>query len=61
MCVSKLNKKDSKVLCVTVMRDVSSRLFQSLFDAYDPEWDGAEDLGAIVEVGLMKITCVIKH
>ncbi|XP_056588570.1 bridging integrator 2a [Triplophysa dalaica] len=34
---------------VRVMRDVSSRLFQSLFDAYDPEWDGAEDLGVIVE------------
>lgn len=35
------------------MRDASSRLFQSLFDAYDPEWDGAEDLGAVVEVGLI--------
>ncbi|KAA0707284.1 Bridging integrator 2 [Triplophysa tibetana] len=34
---------------VRVMRDSSSRLFQSLFDAYDPEWDGAEDLGVIVE------------
>lgn len=34
---------------VRVMRDASSRLFQSLFDAYDPEWDGAEDLGAVVE------------
>ncbi|KAI7794342.1 putative bridging integrator 2 [Triplophysa rosa] len=34
---------------VRVMRDASSRLFQSLFDAYDPEWDGAEDLGVVVE------------
>ncbi|XP_016376560.1 bridging integrator 2-like [Sinocyclocheilus rhinocerous] len=34
---------------VTVMRDASGRLFQSLFDAYDDKWDGAEDLGAVVE------------
>lgn len=34
---------------VTVMRDASGRLFQSLFDAYDENWDGAEDLGAVVE------------
>lgn len=38
---------------MTVMRDASSRLFQSLFDAYDTEWDGAEDLGAVVEVGFI--------
>ncbi|KTG42339.1 hypothetical protein cypCar_00004278 [Cyprinus carpio] len=31
---------------VTVMRDASGRLFQSLFDAYDEKWDGAEDLRA---------------
>ncbi|XP_073679010.1 bridging integrator 2a isoform X1 [Garra rufa] len=34
---------------VTVMRDASSRLFQSMYDAYDDRWDGAEDLGAVVE------------
>ncbi|XP_052449253.1 bridging integrator 2a [Carassius gibelio] len=34
---------------VTVMRDASGRLFQSLFDAYDDKWDGAEDLRAVVE------------
>ncbi len=34
------------------MRDASGRLFQSLFDAYDDKWDGAEDLGAVVEVSL---------
>uniref|UniRef100_A0A671RYI2 Bridging integrator 2-like n=1 Tax=Sinocyclocheilus anshuiensis TaxID=1608454 RepID=A0A671RYI2_9TELE len=34
---------------VTVMRDASNRLFQSLYDAYDDKWDGAEDLGAVVE------------
>ncbi|TRY86660.1 hypothetical protein DNTS_005011 [Danionella cerebrum] len=34
---------------VTVMRDASSRLFQSLFDAYDERWDGGQDLGEVVE------------
>ncbi|XP_016145443.1 bridging integrator 2-like [Sinocyclocheilus grahami] len=34
---------------VTVMRDASNRLFQSLYDAYDDKWDGAEDLGPVVE------------
>lgn len=34
---------------VTVMKDASGRLFQSLFDAYDDKWDGAEDLGEVVE------------
>lgn len=34
---------------VTVMRDASSRLFQSLFDAYDDRWDGGQDLGEVVE------------
>ncbi|XP_059384187.1 bridging integrator 2a isoform X1 [Carassius carassius] len=34
---------------VTVMRDASGRLFQSLFDAYDDKWDGAEDIRAVVE------------
>uniref|UniRef100_A0A8B9HAU6 Bridging integrator 2a n=1 Tax=Astyanax mexicanus TaxID=7994 RepID=A0A8B9HAU6_ASTMX len=32
-----------------LMRDASSRLFQSLFDAYELDWDGGEDLGAVVE------------
>ncbi|XP_043080966.1 bridging integrator 2a [Puntigrus tetrazona] len=34
---------------VTVMRDASGRLFQSLFDAYEDKWDGTDDLGAVVE------------
>ncbi|XP_056113890.1 bridging integrator 2a isoform X2 [Rhinichthys klamathensis goyatoka] len=34
---------------VTVMKDASGRLFQSLFDAYDDKWDGVEDLGEVVE------------
>lgn len=34
------------------MRDASSRLFQSLFDAYDDRWDGGQDLGEVVEVSL---------
>uniref|UniRef100_A0A8C1IUP4 Bridging integrator 2-like n=1 Tax=Cyprinus carpio TaxID=7962 RepID=A0A8C1IUP4_CYPCA len=34
---------------VTVMKDASNRLFQSLYEAYDDEWNGAEDLGAVVE------------
>ncbi|XP_051517684.1 bridging integrator 2-like isoform X2 [Myxocyprinus asiaticus] len=34
---------------VRVMRDASSRLFHSLNEVYDPEWDGAEDLVAVVE------------
>lgn len=38
--------------CLTVMKDASGRLFQSLFDAYDDKWDGAEDLGEVVEVSL---------
>ncbi|XP_030623527.1 bridging integrator 2a [Chanos chanos] len=43
--------KDLKayVNAVKVMRDASSRLFQSLFDAYESDWDGENDLGAIVE------------
>lgn len=38
--------------CLTVMKDASGRLFQSLFDAYDDKWDGVEDLGEVVEVSL---------
>ncbi|KAM9446018.1 bridging integrator 2a [Clarias gariepinus] len=34
---------------VRVMRDASGRLFQSLFDVYELEWEGGEDLGAVVE------------
>ncbi|XP_072553382.1 bridging integrator 2a isoform X3 [Salminus brasiliensis] len=34
---------------VKVMRDASSRLFQSLFDAYELDWEGGDDLGAVVE------------
>ncbi|XP_058265371.1 bridging integrator 2a isoform X1 [Hemibagrus wyckioides] len=34
---------------VRVMRDASSRLFQSLFDVYELDWEGGEDLGAVVE------------
>lgn len=32
------------------MREASRRLLQSLFDAYQPDWVGEEDLAAIVEV-----------
>lgn len=35
------------------MRDASSRLFQSLYDVYELEWEGGEDLGAVVEVIVM--------
>ncbi|KAK7884935.1 hypothetical protein WMY93_028058 [Mugilogobius chulae] len=31
------------------MREASRRLSQSLFDVYEPDWDGEVDLGAIVE------------
>ncbi|XP_040915745.1 bridging integrator 2a [Toxotes jaculatrix] len=31
------------------MREASRRLSQSLFDVYEPDWAGEEDLGAIVE------------
>lgn len=31
------------------MREASRRLFQSLFDVYESDWVGEEDLGAIVE------------
>ncbi|CAM4677254.1 unnamed protein product [Leuciscus chuanchicus] len=43
--------KDLKayINAVTVMKDASGRLFQSLFDAYDDKWDGVEDLGEVVE------------
>ncbi|CAB1336570.1 unnamed protein product [Coregonus sp. 'balchen'] len=34
---------------VKEMREASKRLSQSLYDVYEPDWDGEEDLGAIVE------------
>ncbi|XP_062396260.1 bridging integrator 2a [Sardina pilchardus] len=34
---------------VKVMREASHRLSHSLFDAYESDWNGLEDLGAIVE------------
>lgn len=38
------------ILLVTDMREASRRLSQSLYDAYETDWAGEEDLGAIVEV-----------
>ena len=35
------------------MREASRRLSQSLFDAYETDWVGEEDLGAIVEVSVI--------
>lgn len=32
------------------MREASRRLSQSLFDSYENDWAGEEDLGGIVEV-----------
>lgn len=37
-------------LLFTDMREASRRLSQSLYDAYETDWAGEEDLGAIVEV-----------
>ncbi|XP_038866590.1 bridging integrator 2-like [Salvelinus namaycush] len=34
---------------VKEMREASKRLSQSLYGVYEPDWDGEEDLGAIVE------------
>lgn len=39
------------------MREASRRLSQSLFDAYDSDWVGEEDLGVIVEVS--RIFCPV--
>ncbi|CAB1329975.1 unnamed protein product [Coregonus sp. 'balchen'] len=43
--------KDLKIYISSVkgMREASKRLSQSLYDVYEPDWDGEEDLGAIVE------------
>ena len=42
------------------MRSASRRLSQSLFDAYENDWAGDEDLGAIVEVRYEKKKILIK-
>lgn len=39
------------------MREASRRLTQSLFDAYDSDWVGEEDLAVIVEVS--RIFCPV--
>ncbi|XP_029478233.1 bridging integrator 2-like [Oncorhynchus nerka] len=43
--------KDLKhyISSVKEMREASKRLSQSLYDVYEPDWNGEEDLGAIVE------------
>lgn len=35
------------------MREASKRLAESLFDSYENDWAGEEDLGAIVEVSVI--------
>lgn len=40
-------------MCFTDMREASRRLSQSLYDAYEADWAGEEDLGAIVEVRMI--------
>lgn len=37
----------------TDMREASRRLADSLFDSYETDWVGEEDLGAIVEVSMI--------
>ncbi|XP_070695134.1 bridging integrator 2a isoform X2 [Pempheris klunzingeri] len=39
----------SYINAVRDMREASRRLSQSLFDSYEPDWAGEDDLGAIVE------------
>lgn len=47
-------RRSHRVDCASAeMREASRRLYQSLFDAYDPSWVGEEDLGGIVEVSEM--------
>ncbi|XP_064876888.1 bridging integrator 2-like [Oncorhynchus nerka] len=43
--------KDLKIYLSSVkgMREASKRLSQSLYGVYEPDWDGEEDLGTIVE------------
>ena len=42
------------------MRSASRRLTQSLYDVYEKDWAGDEDLGAIVEVRYEKETDQIR-
>lgn len=37
----------------TDMREASRRLMESMFDSYEDEWVGEEDMGAIVEVSMV--------
>lgn len=37
----------------TDMREASKRLTESMFDAYEEDWVGEEDMGAIVEVSMV--------
>ena len=46
-----MSQKDDFAL--TEMRVASRRLSQSLFDTYESDWAGEEDLGAIVEVSVV--------
>lgn len=39
------------------MREASKRLAESLFDSYENDWAGEEDLGAIVEVRVILFCC----
>lgn len=41
---------DGVIIIFTDMREASKRLAESLFDSYENDWAGEEDLGAIVEV-----------
>lgn len=45
----------------TDMREASRRLSQSLFDVYENDWAGEEDLGAIVEVRRRASVIIIRH
>lgn len=54
----------SVALLLADMREASRRLSQSLFDVYETDWVGEEDLGAIVEVSdrvLNNNTCKTRH
>lgn len=46
-----MSQKDDFTL--SDMREASRRLSQSLFDSYESDWAGEEDLGAIVEVSMI--------
>lgn len=45
----------------TDMREASRRLNQSLFDSYETDWAGEEDLGAIVEVSMIIRAATTAH